>query len=243
MSLLPCISVTALVVACACSPLASVADITGFKAASTLSNLSKLTGVIFSPWIATSPLSVVTITRPRASSATDRTSFPGSPCAVVNVVTTPFFIPANPELVPIQSAPSLVASKQRMSALGSTGVEVVSKTENVYPSKRTRPASVASHRNPSLVCASACTVFCGRPFSITQDWRPNSANGVVGSRAKAATERNDSRTATQKLNERNACARLVRPGLEIELEWAWAKVADDCSPVGVSKVHCCAPQQ
>ena len=101
----------------------------------------------------------------------------------VNVVTAPSFIRASPSPVPIHSDPSLPASRQRISPLGSIGFECSSKVAKFTPSNRTSPTSVPSHRNPSAVCASAWMVFCGSPFSITQPCRFRLASGVVGSSA------------------------------------------------------------
>src|SRR6185312_10760133 len=82
---------------------------------------------------------------------------------------------------------SPVASRQCTSLAGSAGAEVRSKTWNPLPSKRASPASVPTHRYPSLVCASACTVSCGSPFSSTHACPLSSPSGVDGSNARAGT--------------------------------------------------------
>ncbi len=133
-------------------------------------------------------------------------SFPGNPLAVVKVVTTPSFILASPSLVPTHSDPSFAASRHCTSLPGSAGFECSSNSTKPVPSNRTSPTSVPSHRYPSAVCASACTVFCGRPFSITQLCRFRLASGVAGSSAASPA------AAQTKSSEASACAILSPRG-------------------------------
>src|SRR5690348_7985011 len=105
-----------------------------------------------------------------------------------------------------------------MSPLGRPGVELRSNTVNETPSKRTSPASVPSQRNPSCDCTRAWTLFCGKPFSITQDWRPYSGREVVGSRAEAMScEKTQSVVATEAKRCKRRLLFLLRSGLAFRL--------------------------
>src|SRR6516164_9508356 len=65
---------------------------------------------------------------PLPDSASDLTSFPGSPLAVVNVFTPPSFHRASPSPVPIHSEPSEAARRHCTSLPGKAGVDVLSNT-------------------------------------------------------------------------------------------------------------------
>jgi len=76
-----------------------------------------------------------------------------------------------PPSVPTQRVPSLETRSDWTLFTEKAGSVAAEWTSNSTPSKRASPSWVASQTKPSGVCATAWTLFCGRPWSEVQDRR------------------------------------------------------------------------
>src|ERR1019366_2977770 len=151
-------------------------------------NRSDLPGLVRHTNSAT-PLSLHTHNPPPAGRSTNPRIGPsGNPSFAVKNLNSSPRIRARPSPVATHSAPSRASKIPCTSLAANLGFVPAPSVKNPFPSNRTSPSSVPIHKNPLLAASSACTVFCGSPFSIVHACLPIRATGVVGSSARALTD-------------------------------------------------------